>query len=169
MDWVVQCAPWLIWMCNVTHLDVQRDSFMCVTEANATRHIYVFETWLIQMCDMTHSDVQHDSCMCVTASKHHTSYLRVWHDSFTRVTWLVLTRDMTHWVMRHDSFQCATRLIPMCDMTHSCVRQQAAATRHICVWDMTHSYTWHDLSTPLSHTHTHTHTHTYTHTHTHTL
>ena len=45
--------PGLIHMCDVTHLYVRQDSFICAT-------------WLIHMCDMTHSYVRHDSCICAT-------------------------------------------------------------------------------------------------------
>jgi len=48
--WVM---AWLMYVCDMTHLHVWRDSFTCAT-------------WLIQMCDMTHSDVWHDSFIFMT-------------------------------------------------------------------------------------------------------
>jgi len=41
---VIGALTWLIYVCDVTHLCVWRDSFMCVT-------------WLIHVCDVTHSCV----------------------------------------------------------------------------------------------------------------
>ena len=94
-------------MCYVTHSDVLRDSFRCVT-------------WLIQMCDMTHSDGWHDSFRWVTwlIQMCDMTHSDVWHDSFRCVTWLIPMCDMTHSNVWHDSFRYVTRLIHMCDMPH---------------------------------------------------
>ena len=43
----------LIYMCDMPHLYVWHDSFICVT-------------WVIHMCDMSHSYVWHASFICVT-------------------------------------------------------------------------------------------------------
>ena len=112
--WLMQCATWLIHMCDMTHLCVRRDSF-------------VRATWLIYMCDMTHLHVRHDSFICATwpinmCNMTH-SYVQLY--SFVRVTSLICTCDMTHSYVRHDSFIYVTLLIHMCDVTQSYVRHDS--------------------------------------------
>jgi len=126
---------WLIQICDMTHLDVWHDSFICVTwllhmcdmthsllDMSVSPHMI----WLIQMCDMTHSDV--------------------WHDSFICVTWLIQMCDMTPSDVWHDSFRCVTWLLHMCDMTHSLLDMRVSPhiTWLIQMCDMTHSYVWCD-------------------------
>ena len=102
VPWIIHMCDMTHYVCEMTHLYVWHDSFICVT-------------WFIHMCDMTHSYVWHDA-------------LRMWHDSFICVTWLIHMCDMTHSYVWHDSFICVTRLIHMCDMTHSYVWHDSSST-----------------------------------------
>ena len=132
----------LVYMCDVTHLYVWHDSFICVT-------------WLIYMCDMIHLYVWHDSFICVTwlSGEREGNFERLWQKSKSfagrMLQWfiegihvwdlthglirLIHTRDMTHlWVWE-------TRLMAgnpgaLMDVSHS----------YVYMYDMTHSYVWHD-------------------------
>ena len=91
--------------------------------------IHMCATWLIHWCDMTYSYVCHDSFICVTWLIHTISKRLlpslpfgtdsyVWHHPFVPVTGLLqhLTRlvhmcDITHSCVWHDSFICVTLLI----------------------------------------------------------
>jgi len=96
----------------------------------------------------------------------HAIYSQVWHDSFICVKWLIprlmlrapspatpisstLFEENKQSFAWHDSFMCVTRLIHVCDMTHSYVWYDS----FICViWlihmcDMTCSYGRHDSFT----------------------
>jgi len=93
---------------DVTHSHVRHDSFTCVT-------------WLSHKCDMAHSHVWHGSLTCVTWLSH---------TRHTCVTQLIsgLTANVAtpHTLMIYsnlwrDAFPCVTRLIHMCDVTHSYV------------------------------------------------
>ena len=102
------CGTWLI-SC-VPERYVWHDSFICVT-------------WLIHMCDMTQL---HDVTHAI-----HMTHSYAWNDSFICGTWLI--SSVTESYVGHDSFTCVTWLsyimwhtpliwlIPMRDMTHSCV------------------------------------------------
>ena len=46
-------VTWLFYVCDMTHLCVWHDSFMCVTWSRVT--------WLFHVCDMTHSCMLHVS------------------------------------------------------------------------------------------------------------
>jgi len=153
-------------MCDMIHLFMWHDSFICVT-------------WLIHMCDRTHLYVWQDSFICVTWLIHmydiymcDRTHSYVWHDSFINVTRLVHTSrvsfkfDMTHsdvtWLIHkwHDSFRC--------DQTHSYVWHNSI-TRHynitLCMDNYlheshdTHTHARIQLFTRVAwHAHTHTHT-----------
>ena len=136
---LIVATPYLIHMCDMTHLHMWCDSFVCVTchieschthtksrvfgcckvlQGVAVCCIYfplhlpsvpISVTLLIHKCDMTHS--------------------YVWHDSFICVTWLIHMCDMTPSHVWHDSFLCMTWLLHMCDMTHQYVWHDSS----ICV------------------------------------
>ena len=89
--------PWLIHMCDVTHLCV--DHVSTVTWLVSTWDVTHSCVWLIHMCDMTRQYVRCDSLICVT--------------------WLIHMCDMTRLYGRHDSSIYVTWLIHMCDMTPS--------------------------------------------------
>ena len=112
-------VTWLSYMCDVTHLCVWHDSFVC----------------LIHMCDMTHLSVCHDSFIVVTSSiicvpwliyiceiTHlcvwHDSPIYLWNHSYICLTWLIYMCDMTHLYVWYDSFVCVLWLICICKMTH---------------------------------------------------
>jgi len=64
-----------------------------------------------------------------------------WQEPFLCVTWLIPVCDMTHSCVWHDAFMCVTWCIHVCDMTHSCVWHDAfmCVTWLIHVCDMMHS------------------------------
>ena len=116
-------------MCDMTHLYVWHDSFMCVT-------------WLIDICDMTHSYVWHDSFICVTWLTHmcDMTHSYVWHVAFLC--------DMAYSYVWHDSFICVTWLIHMCDMkNHMHIVAQGVLCVSMCdmTYAVTNIYVWHDL------------------------
>jgi len=144
------CVTWLIYVCDMNHLYVWRDSLICVT-------------WHIYVCDMTHSYVWR-------------VYWYVWRDSFMCVRWLIHMCDVTHWYVWRDTFMCVIWLIHMCDgelwRIHMCdicvtyLRDMSDSftcatwlvhmlhTTHSCVWEgevwlidmcyMSRLYVWHD-------------------------
>jgi len=71
----------------------------------------------------------------------------VWHDSSICGTWLMQMWDMTHLLAWYNLFMCVTRLIDICDMTHSYVWHDSfmCVTWLIHMWDMTHLLTWYNL------------------------
>ena len=100
-----------IHLCDMTHVYVRHDSFVCTTRLNymcdiihwcARRFQFRCAIWCIHMCDMTHSYVRRDSFICAT--------------------WLIHMCDMTHSYVRHDSFICATWLIHIQAHTHAHMR-----------------------------------------------
>ena len=134
-------------MCDMTHLYVWHDSFICVT-------------WLIHMCDMTHSFVWHDSFICVTWLIH------ACLESFICVTWLMLCVcvtwrinvrdilihicDINHSRAWHDSLSRVTWLIHMCNnILFMCVTGGQSAVHPakwlINLYGITHSHVWHAL------------------------
>jgi len=159
---------WLIHVCDISHSDVWRDSFI---------YVIICVTWLIHTCDMTHSYVWHDSFICVTWLIHmcDMTHSYMWHDSLVCVTWLVTWRIPVSVQRCNEDKECVTWLMHMCDMAHSYVWHDSSILWHdsfmfkssvcvclnymslqlndeakVCVtWiihmcDMTHSYVWHD-------------------------
>jgi len=126
------------------------------------------------MRDMTHSYVCRDSSIQVTWSRDimisvyvgtdtlPCIYSYMWHDSFIFETWLVHMCGMTRsnklfWNCRYNESIRVTRLIHMCDMTHSylgydsftCVTWPIQICRYlwlIHMGDMTRSYVCLDSS-----------------------
>jgi len=112
-------------MCDMTHLHVWHDSFLCgqaARESSLSRTrlpelARICVTWLIHMCDMTHSHVWHDSFICGQAARGSSltgcqdSFVCVWHDSFMYVTWLIHACDMIHSyaVKQQESRVCQER------------------------------------------------------------
>ena len=107
--------------------------------------------------DLNHCNCQNFewiSSMIGTSKKHPKSWWTLMFyfracplvDSVMCVTRLIHMCDMTHSYVRHDSFICVTWLIHMCDMTHSYVWHDSfiCVTWLIHMCDMTHSYVWHD-------------------------
>ena len=115
--WFFFSVTWRIHICDMTHLSVRRDSFVC-----ETRPFYIWdmthsnlETWLIRIWDATPLYERHDSVV------YETWLSRIWdmthsymrHDSVVYETWLIRIWDMTHSYMRHDSFVYETWRIHM--------------------------------------------------------
>jgi len=83
----------------------------------------------------------------------HVLYPNVWHTSFTvakahlhaLAAWLIHMCDMTHSCVWNDAFMCVTWCIHMCDITHSYVCHDS----FMC--DMTHACVWHDIFTCMTH------------------
>jgi len=126
-------APWLTYMCDITHSYVWHDS--CRGSCQVTSLLPA--TRLVQLCDVTRSYVRHDSSICVPwlirmCHAIHMTHSSVWRDAFICATWLIHMCTMTcsyvrhdsficiPWHPWHDSFTCATWWhIQMCHMTHS--------------------------------------------------
>jgi len=159
-------------MCDMTHLHVWHDPFVCVTR-------------LIHMCDMSHSYARHDPFICATWLIHMCDMtgLYVRQNSFARVPWLI--HPTLHHSRRTHTYKRVMSYIWLSHVTHtnkSCHIYETTSVRlllHRRSWREkhhrgahvhTHTHTLSlSLSFSLFHTHTiHTHTHTLTHTHTHT-
>ena len=143
------------WKCDVTHLHVCHDSFVCTP-------------WLIHLRGVTHSFVCNDSFICMTLLASSAVWKRgrthscmchdvfiCGHASFKSVTWLIYECDMTQehscmchdvFVCRHDAFICVTWL------RSTVVLQCRLEARHdafmcvpwcICLHAMTRSWVWH--------------------------
>ena len=113
---------WLFQACDMTHLCVWHDSFVC-------------ETWLVHAQDLrvTSCTTKH-AIACVT------------HDSFMRVTWLLRVCDMAPSCEWHDSFVCVTWLL---HVWHDDNLYTVACERHSrCAF---HTYTWDTSHTRQSH------------------
>ena len=52
----------------------------------------------------------------------------------------VYMHDTCIYAYRHDTFMCETRLIHMCDMSHSSSRQPLILHAHYCSFSVLHSY-----------------------------
>ena len=149
-----------IHMCDMTHSYVWQQSFICVTGLLSLlllwmapkKYAFTCVIRLIHTCDflihtyaLTHSRVCDRFVLsnpAVRGAKERfihscddsfirVTHLFVWHDSFIRVTWLIhtcVTDSFCSYLCRliyiRDSFICLTWL------------------KH--VYDMTHSYVWHD-------------------------
>ena len=135
-------VTWPIHTCDMTHLYVWHNFFICVA-------------WLIHSRDMTHSHAGHASFICVILLIHvcDMTHSYVCHDSWICVPWLIHMCNMTHSYVQHDSFICVTWHIHMRDMTtHIYARHESC----VClIWlthetwltrmrDLTHSYVQHD-------------------------
>jgi len=127
-------------MCDVTHLYVWCDPFVCVT-------------WLICMCDMTHLYVWHDPFVCVMwlICMCDVTHLYVWRDSFVCVTWLICMCDVTHLYVLRDPFVCVIWPICTCDVTNLYVWRDpfVCVTWPICMCDVIHLYVWRDSRMPI--------------------
>ena len=152
---VLQCvaATWRVHMCDMTHLCVWHDSVIWVKwriHVGDMTHSYVCRD----------SYVWPDSFICVIGRIHKcdVTHLYVSRDSFIHVPWLIHMYDVTHlhvchnlhvplfehvvkimshiWTrdMMHNSSICVTRLILLCDMTHSYVSRDL----FICVTWLIH-------------------------------
>jgi len=141
------CVTRLNRMCDMAHLYVWHDSFICVT-------------WLIHMCDYDLALAAHmlwDICVTWLIHPH------IWHDA--HILWdmtvsrhLVLCR--THPVT-HDSFIRVTCLIHVWHDSCVYVCDYYFVSTVRILWGVTHSYMWHDSSirvTWLIHTCDMTHT-----------
>ena len=156
-------------MCDMTHLYVWHDAFICVTwriDMCDMTHWYVWHdalicvTWRIDMCDMPHDVYErHDSCAwwCI-----HVSHWYLWRDVLICVTWRIHMCDTTHGVYeRNDSCACDVILHTCFHRTHawwnSCAWWYTQVSRWhvwrdalICVtlrvdiWHMADSCVWHD-------------------------
>jgi len=145
-DWFV-CVTWLIRMCAITHSCVWHDSFVCVT-------------WLMHTCDMTHSCVWHDAFIyeCDTTRSFVIRYMPV-NDGAAclrqRSTLLETVRDRLVYTW-HDAYYMYL-YTAKCDMTRSFVTWRIhmlalrvliksnfvfGVTWFIC--DTSYSYVWHD-------------------------
>jgi len=119
-------ATWLIYMCDMIHSYVRRDSSICAA-------------CLIHVCDMTHSYVWHDSFIRMSWFIH---MIGVTHSYVWRETWPIHKCKK-----RHDSSTCVTGLIHMCAKTHSYVRHDSCiCSIWLTVWltviSMTHAIEW---------------------------
>jgi len=119
---------WLIHMCNMTHLYVWHDSFICVA-------------WLIHMCYLTHSYVRDHSFILslVYSFVCALCLIRIGFSVGACILNFVIslhTWNMTHSYVWRDTFICVTWFIRMCGKTHSWLRQNSATE----LSDRTHSY-----------------------------
>jgi len=130
---VLHAHPWLIHMCDVTHLYLWQN--VCVA-------------WRIHMCDITPLCMRYDSFICVLhrhawpIHMHDVTHSYMWHDSFSDNT------RMTHLYVRHDAFLCVLSLLHICGMTHSYVCCTDTHDSFICVTWRIHTCdtmcVWHD-------------------------
>ena len=155
------CVPWLIHICGVTHSHIRRDAFMC-----SMIHLYV--PWPIHMC--------HDSFTCVATLSYVPWLIHTCHDISVRVMthpcvpWVIhVCHDsfmgaMPYSDVCHDAlYNCyraaeyspcsesrgniVTRLNHTCHDSVMCAMPQAYVPCLIHMFDMTHSYVWHDSFT----------------------
>jgi len=100
----------LIFMCKHTHTRTHTHTCTLIyTSINSFRGMSdscLCVSWLVLMFDTTPSYVRHYSLLCMERK-------RLYHKLIAYVSYV--------W---HDSFTCATRLIIMCDVSHS----------HVCQW-----------------------------------
>jgi len=126
------CAPWLIYVCAMTHSYVCHDFGADVLPCK----LHSKEAWRIRMCmcAMNHWYVCHDSFMCVTWLGHRrytiqTAFQKntvMCHDSFIYVPWLickwraeVLTCYYSHYILEtYGAFICVPWLTYIYAMTH---------------------------------------------------
>ena len=126
-------AYWPIYMCDMTHLYVWYDLFMCVKwliYKCDTTHVYtlkvgpslsattmifltiVWVTWLICIFDMTLLYVWRDSLIC-----SYNGLLAANTITFLMIGWV---KQLLYFIyILRDSFICVTWLIHMCDVTYS--------------------------------------------------
>jgi len=122
---------------ETTYSYVWHDSFSVTTDS------YV---WHDSFSETTYSYVWHDSFSEMT-------YSYVWHDSFLETYTSLVFRDplwCSGWCVKQNLFICVTRLIHMCEMTHSYVSHMnksfflSRMSRLIHMCKMTYSYVWLD-------------------------
>ena len=121
-------APWLIYVCDMTHLCVWRASFMCVT-------------CLIRMYDMTPSDV-----MCWQGSF-------LWRDSLNLCVRKCIFASVTLTCKRLCVCVCVCVCVPGYVCGCVCLHTHTHANAHT----HTHTHA-HTRTRTHTHTHTHTHT-----------
>jgi len=173
-------VTWLVPMCDISHFYVWHDSFLCSTcliaskmQPNAGRdvkecgvtHSYVVHMtrsyvwrdsflrvpWLVDMCATT--ELSGDAARRGARRQRgwwdsfwfvwHDSFWCAWHDSYLCVTWLVPMCDMTRSCMGHDSLICVTWLVDTCDLIQL-TEMQPGARPDIKVGGGTHFYMRHD-------------------------
>ena len=105
-------------MCDVTHLYVGHDLFICVTR-------------LIHPCALN----SRSPCAPQTNPLRDVTHSYVGHDSFTCVQILVHVRDMTHVYVGHDLFTCVKLLVHTRDRTHSSPPPTTIYLYHVYVCD----------------------------------
>jgi len=136
------CVTWLIYMCNMIHSYILKDSCMCVTwlcdlDAQIQRSIpssFICVTWLIlcvtcliHMCGVTHLCVCHESFICLEELKYMCDKtLWLWRPDSTIHFLFIHMWDVTHSYVGYYSFMSVTWLIRIyvkwlnyiCGMTH---------------------------------------------------
>ena len=164
---IYMCVAWLVHVGGMTHLCVYHDSFYTfdMTHPYVGHDVLQYAKWLIHLWVITHSYMLHDSFIYVTWLIHmrHDSFIcatqcdlcifvkwtirichvYVWHDSSKKkkfsciyvtwliyMTWLLYFREIMHSHL-YLSHVCMTWIVHMYDMV-------------IYMYDMTHSYLWHD-------------------------
>ena len=153
-DSCICMTPWLDSQMRVQVLRSQctdlmwHNSFICVTwpiHICDSTHRFAFKVFALNVltqCDMTHSYVWHDSCICMP-------HLHAWFDLQIRVQGLRSLCTYTTW---HDSSIRVTWPIHIRDSTHR-FAFKVFTVNVLTLYDMTHSYVWHDSCMCMPHLH----------------
>jgi len=150
-----QCYTSLLQKCNMTHSEVQNDSFICT---HVSQHIApLLYTSLIRTCDISHLEAHHDSFICINISQHlapmlYISDSEVQRDSFRSATQQSQKRTMTHPDVHHDSFTCINMGQRIAPRSYGCM-PVVGANSFICATRLIPQYTYRSLMNTYGSTH----------------
>jgi len=155
----LMCVTWLLHF-QSTVIETFTDSWhftqWFVTHSYAWYDTLICVISFTQICEMTYSHVWHDALICVTWRIHmcdmsHSHSVTYHRDLCQHFALHSMTRDSFICATWRTPLLCLTWLIHMSHTTHdylalhSLVRDSLIRVTGLThVWDMTHSYEWHD-------------------------